>query len=147
MRFIFLIILVLINHTMVNILKFFRSMSCMTKRNIDVQPVVSEVDVQKDVLRTIDEFIPKLKDEYRVPQPVVSSELLMMNTELMMFQQMCSMFGKQFTISSATEYLDKLNFDISKSEVKDMYSKEIFTLITDFRENRIEQLQKLLETN
>jgi len=119
----------------------------MTKRNLDVQPVVSEVDVQKDVLRTIEDHIPKLNDENIVPQPVVSSLTLMMNTELMMFQQMCSMFGKQFTISLATEYLDKLNFDISKSEVKEMYSKEIFTLITDFRENRIEQLQKLLETN
>jgi hypothetical protein len=113
----------------------------MTKRNIlksTQEPIHNVAQKQKQVMSEVD------------AQPVVShaTEMMnteLMNTELMMFQQMCSMFGKQFTISLATEYLDKLNYDISNSEVKEMYSKEIFTLITDFRDNRIEQLQKLLD--
>ena len=64
-----------------------------------------------------------------------------------MFQQMCKMFGKPYSISLAVKYLEKLDLNVSKTELKDMYLKEKITFITDFRENRIEQFEYFLKND
>jgi len=69
------------------------------------------------------------------------------NNELIMLQQMCQMFGKPYSISYATQYLKKLNINVSKTELKDMYLKEDITFITDYRENRIEQFEYFLKND
>ena len=67
--------------------------------------------------------------------------------ELIMFQQMCKMFGKLYSISLAIQYLKKLDINVSKTELKYMYLKEKITFITDLRENRIEQLENFLKND
>ncbi len=67
--------------------------------------------------------------------------------ELIMFQQMCIMFGKLYSISLAIQYLKKLDINVSKTELKYMYLKEKITFLTDFRENRIKQLEYFLKND
>lgn len=69
------------------------------------------------------------------------------NNELIMLQQMCQMFGKSYSISFATQYLKKLNINVSETVLKDMYLKEDITFITDYRENRTEEFQKFLKND
>ncbi len=69
------------------------------------------------------------------------------NNELIMLQQMCQMFGKPYSISFATQYLKKLNINVSETVLKDMYLKEDITFITDYRENRTEEFQKFLKND
>lgn len=67
--------------------------------------------------------------------------------ELIMLQQMCKMFGKRYSISLAVQYLKKLDINVSKTELKDMYLNNNITFITDFRENRIEQFECFLKND
>jgi len=68
----------------------------------------------------------------------------LINKELMMLQQICIGFGKPYSICIAKEYLNKLDINVSESQLKDMYSKEEITYITDYRENRVQELEKFL---
>ena len=54
--------------------------------------------------------------------------------ELIMLQQMCKMLGKRYSISLAVQYLKKLDINVSKTELKDMYLNKNIT--TDFRKHR-----------
>ena len=85
-------------------------------------------------------FSPKI-----VPHPIL--DIKGIDRELIMFQQMCKMFGKPYSISLAVKYLEKLDLNVSKTELKDMYLKEKITFITDFRENRIEQFEYFLKND
>ena len=67
--------------------------------------------------------------------------------ELIMLQQMCKMLGKRYSISLAVQYLKKLDINVSKTELKDMYLNNNITFITDFRENRIEQFECFLKND
>ena len=67
--------------------------------------------------------------------------------ELIMLQQMCKMLGKSYSISLAVQYLKKLDINVSKTELKDMYLNKNITFITDFRENRIEQFECFLKND
>lgn len=67
--------------------------------------------------------------------------------ELIMLQQMCKMLGKRYSISLAVQYLKKLDINVSKTELKDMYLNKNITFITDFRENRIEQFECFLKND
>lgn len=80
-----------------------------------------------------------------VPHPILNIKEI--DRELIMFQQMCKMFGKLYSISLAIQYLKKLDINVSKTELKYMYLKEKITFITDFRENRIEQLENFLKND
>tara|TARA_B100000029_G_C17421115_1_gene904347 strand:+ start:660 stop:935 length:276 start_codon:yes stop_codon:yes gene_type:complete len=68
----------------------------------------------------------------------------LINTELMMLQQICIGFNKPYSISIAKDYLNKLDINVSESQLKYMYSKEELTYITDYRENRVQELEKFL---
>jgi len=85
-------------------------------------------------------FSPKI-----VPHPILNIKEI--DRELIMFQQMCKMFGKLYSISLAIQYLKKLDINVSKTELKYMYLKEKITFITDLRENRIEQLENFLKND
>ena len=62
-----------------------------------------------------------------VPHPILNIKEI--DRELIMFQQMCKMFGKLYSISLAIQYLKKLDINVSKTELKYMYLKEKITFI------------------
>jgi len=64
-----------------------------------------------------------------------------------MLQQMCNILRKPYSISLAVKYLKKLDINVSKTELKDMYLNNNITFITDFRENRMEQFECFLKND
>ena len=79
------------------------------------------------------------------PHPILNIKEI--DRELIMFQQMCTMLRNHYSISLAVQYLKKLDINVSKTELKDMYLKKKLTFITDFRENRIEQFECFLKND
>ena len=67
------------------------------------------------------------------------------NSELMMFQQMCMISGTQYSLCLATQYLNKIGINICETDVKNMYLNKEINFISDYREDNKTMLENFLK--
>ena len=67
------------------------------------------------------------------------------NSELMMFQQMCMISGTHYSLCLATQYLNKIGINICETDVKNMYLNKEINFISDYREDNKTMLENFLK--
>ena len=120
-------------------LKLFLQKICKSKKNINNNKTSNDekLFIYSETISTLDSYEKDISFE---------KDIFNINRELIMFQQMCSMFGKKYTLTLAAEYLDKLNYDISKNDIANLYSNNKITFITDFRDNKTQEFNTFMKS-
>ena len=132
-------------------LKSFLHKICKSKKNINNIKTLNdeEMFIYSKPMCTPNQLAPEnvqvIMDESETKH-FSEEEICNINRELNMFQQMCFMFGRKYTLTYAAEYLEKANYDICKKDIANLYLTGKITFITDFRDNKNTEFSTFMES-